>query len=91
MKHQWLFLNTLDSFQTVEKLVTFFVNEHNNIPHMAFQGQTPNEMYAGTGDHIPDELAAAKARAKQARLEANRAVTCLACPQARPPSEAAAA
>jgi len=28
LKHQWLFLNTLDSVQTVEKLVAFYVEEH---------------------------------------------------------------
>jgi len=29
LKHQWLFLNTLDSVRTVEKLVAFYVQEHN--------------------------------------------------------------
>ncbi len=42
LKHQWLFLNTLDSVETVEKLVKFYVTEHNQrLPHSAFQGQTP--------------------------------------------------
>ena len=49
LKHQWLFLNTLDSVETVEKLVRFYVTEHNQrLPHSAFRGQTPDEMYFGT-------------------------------------------
>ena len=50
LKHQWLYLNTLDSVRTVENLVAFYIREHNSrLPHSAFQGQTPDEMYFGTG------------------------------------------
>ena len=36
LKHQWLFLNTLDSVMTVETLVEFYVQEHNSrLPHSA--------------------------------------------------------
>ena len=80
LKHQWLFLNTLDSVRTVEKLVAFYVQEHNaTLPHSAFRGQTPDEMYFGTGDKIPAELVAARQLARQARAEANRKRTCSAC------------
>ena len=80
LKHQWLFLNTLDSVRTVEKLVTFYVEQHNkHLPHAAFHGQTPDEMYFGTGADIPKQLAAAKVAARQARLAGNRAVRCQRC------------
>jgi len=80
LKHQWLFLNTLDSVRAVEKLVAFYVQEHNaRLPHSAFRGQTPDEMYFGTGDKIPGELEAARQLARQARAEANRKRTCSAC------------
>ena len=80
LKHQWLFLNTLDTVRTVEKLVAFYVQEHNTrLPHSAFQGQTPDEMYFGTGGSIPTELEAARRDARQARAEANRKRTCSAC------------
>ena len=80
LKHQWLFLNTLDSVRAVEKLVAFYVQEHNaRLPHSAFRGQTPDEMYFGTGDKIPAELEAARQLARQARAEANRKRTCSAC------------
>ena len=80
LKHQWLFLNTLESVRTVEKLVAFYVQEHNaRLPHSAFRGQTPDEMYFGTGDMIPAELESARQLARQARAEANRKRTCGAC------------
>ncbi len=80
LKHQWLYLNTLDTVSTVEKLVRFYVHEHNTrLPHSAFQGQTPDEMYFQNGDHIPQRLEAARQEARQARAEANRKRDCAAC------------
>jgi putative transposase len=49
--------------ENAKKLVAFYVDEHNSrLPHSAFRGQTPDEMYFGTGGHIPDQLAAARKR-----------------------------
>jgi transposase InsO family protein len=46
LKHQWLFLHPLDSVATIRRLVAFYVHEHNHVlPHSAFRGQTPDEMY----------------------------------------------
>ena len=46
LKHQWLFLHPLDTVATVRRLVAFYVDEHNRVlPHSAFRGQTPDEMY----------------------------------------------
>ena len=70
LKHQWLYLNTLDTVRPVEKLVGFYVQEHNSrLPHSALRGQTPDEMYFKTGDNIPEELEAA--RKKHAKAERN--------------------
>jgi putative transposase len=61
LKHQWSYLNTLDTVSAVEKLVHIYVHEHNaRLPHSAFQGQTPDEMYFQNGDHIPQKLGAAR-------------------------------
>lgn len=80
LKHNWLFLNQLDSLKGVKKLVDFYVHEHNDvIPHSAFDGQTPAEVYAGSGDQIPDQLAVRREHARQERMEVNRATTCPAC------------
>ena len=77
IKHQWLYLNTLDTVGAVNKLVAFYVNEHNKrLSHSAFRGQTSDEMYFGTGNSVPDELATAKAAARQSRMEVNRSTSC---------------
>jgi hypothetical protein len=80
LKHNWLFLHQLNSFAALEKLIAWYVQEHNAaIPHAAFRGQTPNEIFFGRGDRIPDELEVARRQARAARLEANRNLTCEPC------------
>ena len=81
LKHQWLFLHSLDSVTTVHRLVTFYVDEHNRVlPHSAFRGQTPDEMYFGTGDAVSADLTSRAAAARRARGEANRSPSCETCP-----------
>jgi transposase InsO family protein len=80
LKHNWLFLQQLDSVAAVRRHVAFYVEEHNtSIPHSAFQGQTPDEMYFGNGDGVPDRLADARAAARELRLTRNRARQCGVC------------
>ena len=79
-KHSWLYLNDLGSLATVQRLVEFYVTQHNSVlPHSAHHGRTPDEVYSGTGADVPDELAAARAKARKARLEANRKRACEEC------------
>jgi transposase InsO family protein len=81
LKHQWLFLHSLDSLTTVRRLVAFYVDQHNRVlPHSAFRGQTPDEMYFGTGDATPAALTSRAAAARRARVAANRSVSCATCP-----------
>ena len=81
LKHQWLFLHSLESVATIRRLVAFYVEEHNHVlPHSAFRGQTPDEMYFGKGDPIPAELASRADAARRARQQANRSVSCETCP-----------
>jgi transposase InsO family protein len=85
LKHQWLFLNTLDTEAAVRRLVATYVEAHNSqVPHSAFQGQTPGEMYFGTGAAVAAELAVARAEAVRLRLEHNRATTCRTCARSDP-------
>ena len=80
LKHQWLYLNRLDSVASVDRLVRFYVQEHNaRIPHAALDGRTPDEAYFGTGAHVPATLAVAKIEARRRRLEVNRAARCGVC------------
>ena len=84
LKHQWLFLNQLDSIATLRRLVGFYVEQHNSVlPHSAFRGQTPDEMYFQTGDDIPEQLVAARLKARQTRLEENRRLNCETCQEGR--------
>ena len=49
LKHQWLFLNELGSVSALRRLINYYVEEYNaRLPHSAFRGQTPDEMYFGT-------------------------------------------
>jgi len=80
LKHQWLYLNSLDSIERLRTLVEFYIGQHNTqMPHAAFSGQTPDEMYFGTAANLPAELAAPRSRARDSRLPANRALACEAC------------
>ena len=91
LKHQWLFLNSLDTVERVRTLVAFFVDEHNSkMPHAAFRGQTPDEVFFGTAPNLAAELVAARAKARELRLAANRSASCGLCttaPESSPPSE----
>lgn len=68
LKYQWLFLNALDSCATVRPLVAFYVAAHNaEIPHSAFKGQTPDEMYYRRGAEVSARLEAGRENARTAR------------------------
>jgi transposase InsO family protein len=80
LKHQWFYLHSLDSITALRRLVAFFVAQHNTVmPHAAFDGQTPDEMFRGTGAGVPAQLTAARINAREARLTHNRSLDCGAC------------
>jgi len=80
LKHQWLFLHRLESAAAVRRLVEFYVPEYNEtIPHSAFAGQTPDEVYFGSDDGVAAKLEVANEAARQRRLDANRAAWCNRC------------
>jgi len=91
LKHGWLYLNQFDSFVALERLVGFYVQQHNSvIPHSAFKGPTPDEVYFGNSAAVPDELAKARLAARAARIAANRAIKCDDC-RPTPPAQTPAA
>jgi putative transposase len=80
LKHGWLYLHELESFAGLQRLIAFYVEQHNTVlPHAAFAGQTPEEMYFGRGNMVSGELATAHARARNARMASNRALSCDSC------------
>ncbi len=55
---------------------------HNaRLPHAALRGQTPDEMFLGTGKHIAEALGAARKAARQSRRAENCKKTCPNCEQ----------
>jgi len=80
LRHAWLYLHNLDNMATLRRLIAFYVRVHNEtMPHAAFNGQTPDEMYFGNGDAVVIDLAAARVRARQERMKANRMAACGVC------------
>ncbi len=80
LKHQWLFLHRLETVAAVRRYVEFYVAEYNaTIPHAAFSGQTPDEIYFGRGEGIAAKLEAGKQAARARRLKVNRGTWCERC------------
>jgi len=80
LRHAWLYLHNLDNMATLRRLIAFYVRAHNEtMPHAAFHGQTPDEMYFGNGDAVLIDLAAARFRAREERMKANRMAACGVC------------
>ncbi len=80
LKHSWLYLHSLDSLAALRPLVEFYVDQHNGVmPHSAFQGQTPDEVFFGIGDEVARKLSDAHKTARESRLNENRVAACGAC------------
>jgi hypothetical protein len=63
------------------------------MPHWAFDGLTPDEVYLGKTDGVVEALAAGRALARGERLKTNQAVSCPSYPRSPPrevPEEEAA-
>jgi hypothetical protein len=71
------------------KTVAFYVEQHNTVmPHQAFNGHTPDEIYFGTREDLEQELLERRLQARLERVSRNRELTCGNCAfQASPPSE----
>ncbi len=73
LKHSWLYLHSLDSLASLHRLISFYVRAHNEVmPHSAFEGQTPDEVFFGKGNEVVQELAAARKTVREKRMRENR-------------------
>jgi putative transposase len=80
LKHSWLYLHSLDSFAAIHRLIELDVKAHNEVmPHSAFQGQPPDEVFFSIGDEVTKKLAVARKAARENRMKENRAVGCGVC------------
>ncbi len=87
LRHQWLYLNTLDTVAAVRRLVGFYAQQFNEVmPHSALKGRTPDEVYFGQGTDIQIALAVARKATRAERLASNRAVTCEMCMASEAPA-----
>jgi hypothetical protein len=56
LKHNFLFLLPLSSVGVVKRHVDFYCQQHNDvIPHSAFKGATPQEVYLGKWNSIVEK------------------------------------
>jgi putative transposase len=49
------------------------------MPHSAFEGQTPDEVFFGTGDEVTKKLAEARVSVREKLMKENRAAGCGVC------------
>ena len=70
----------------MERLAGYYVNQHNSVmPHAAFEGRTPDEVYFGQRLDLEQELREARRRARAERMAANRATAGTDCVEREPP------
>ena len=80
LKHSYLFKYNLDSLATVKRMIAKFIDEYNTLmPHSAFRGQTPAEIFFGSAPDIEKHLAEERMKAREKRVEFNRALSCDTC------------
>jgi transposase InsO family protein len=80
LKYAWLYLHSLDNITVLHRLIEFYVVAHNQVmPHSAFGGETPDEMFFGIGDAVALELVTARKAAREKRMTDNRAAACGVC------------
>ena len=85
MKHNFLCMQRLATFAALERFVAFHVEQHNTVmPHAAFHGQTPQEVFEGVGTGLRGELADERRRARELRIERTRRTSCERCPRDAP-------
>ena len=69
---------------TLRSLVDFYVTQHNAVmPHAAFNGATPDEVFSGTAWGLGARLADARDLARRRRLHHNRSRSCETCAPAK--------
>jgi putative transposase len=80
LKHNFLYDQRLSSITALRRFVDFYVHEHNHvIPHDAFDGQTPVEVFSSTASELTALLAHKRADARARRIDENRRIHCGVC------------
>ena len=73
---------------TLRSLVDFYVTQHNTVmPHAAFNGATPDEVFSGAAGRLGARLVHARDLARKRRRQHNRSRSCETCTPAKLPSD----
>ena len=82
LKHNYLFLQRLESLATLERCVNYYFGEHNEMmPHHAFAGATPYEIHTGQWNLGSEEILRQQfAMARTTRFQINASARCPVCP-----------
>jgi transposase InsO family protein len=82
LKHRWLFILSLTTFEAVCRAVDEYITDHNNrIPHYALGGAVPLEVFSGTWtEESRARLSQLSTTAVAQRIEFNRNQRCGLCP-----------
>ena len=82
LKHRWLFIFSITSFEALCRAVTEYLNDHNNrIPQYALGGAVPLEVFSGTWTEKSKLLLTeVSAAATLQRIEFNRTQKYGLCP-----------
>ena len=82
VKHNYLFQQRLETLAIFEGHASFYLTQHNEVmPHNAFKGATPLEMYTGSwGPKCDAQLLEEAKASKAARHAHNTAGCCPICP-----------
>jgi transposase InsO family protein len=82
LKHRWLFILSLTTFEAVCRAVDEYITDHNNrIPHYALGGAVPLEVFSGTWtEESRARLSELSTTAVAQRIEFNRSKRCGLCP-----------
>jgi putative transposase len=81
LKHAYLYMQNLTSFNTLVSKTNYYLEEHNNhIPHSALSGATPIEIFleSWTDDKIED-IQNLYNEARRNRMQVNRRASCGVC------------
>jgi putative transposase len=82
LKHRWLYILSLTTFEAVCRAVDEYLTDHNNrIPHYALGGAMPLEVFSGTWtEESRARLSESSTTAAAQRIEFNRSQRCGICP-----------
>ncbi len=82
LKHRWLFMNSLTTFESVKESVSKYLYDYNyRIPHHALKRALPIEIYTGKDSNTLNSLFLQLTNsAKIDRMESNLSRKCISCP-----------